>query len=461
MFHRGFFTSLYQNTYRLCILSVIVCIVYSCVAPSAMAQSTPASTEFLLEAFAFQSPDSTGSDKRLSRVDVFVTVPFETIQFSKTQNNTGAHYVGQYRLVITAIDSTHPTPIIITKDRIMTAQTLSATLGATAEFDNTQTVLQLPPGDYTITAEIVDELAQRSLKRSRSLTVLDLRDYDYAMSSIMLASSIVQNKTRFSITPYLNDNITKIVNEPVFGFFELYNNTKSTDSLDILCEIINPKTRKVVGSSRTRKSAPQGTSQQFVQLPITPQSPAGTFGVRFTALTMSADSIHEDKDIRAVTERIIKIEWASDFAELPAGIALEKAIRQLRYVAIPSQIDSILTASTEEERQRRFYEFWKRYDPTPETQRNEAYEEYYQRINYANLHLRSYSEGWQTDMGMVYVIFGQPMNVGFDNFRPDGRTVEIWYYATRRFVFEDFGGFRDFRLRTPVGGEKYRFNVRW
>ncbi len=338
--------------------SCVLCVLVQCLPlltlQRLVAQNTPSSTDFYLEAFAFKS-DSSIAGKRVSRIDVFVTVPFESIQFSKVQSDQGTQYVGQYTLVITATDSASGRPpVVITKGRSMNAQSLSATLGATGEFDNTQTIALLPTGDYTITAEIIDELAQRSLKRSRVLTVLDMNDYDYSLSSIMLASSIVQKGNRYALTPYLNDNITKIVNEPVLAFFEAYNNTNNNDSLDILCEIINPKTRKVVGRNVTRKFSPHGTTQHYVVLPLGPQSPAGTFGVRLTALRQGADSLYDDKDIRAISERIIKIEWASDFAELPTGIALERAIRQMRYVAIPSQIDSILTAPTDDERHRRF-----------------------------------------------------------------------------------------------------------
>jgi hypothetical protein len=36
---------------------------------------------------------------------------------------------------------------------------------------------------------------------------------------------------------------------------------------------------------------------------------------------------------------------------------------------------------------------------------------YYQRVEYANRQFTSYKEGWKTDMGMIYIVFGEPLNV--------------------------------------------------
>lgn len=56
---------------------------------------------------------------------------------------------------------------------------------------------------------------------------------------------------------------------------------------------------------------------------------------------------------------------------------------------------------------------------------------YYNQIELANLYFTSYKEGWKTDMGMIYIIFGTP-----DEVRKTAQN-EIWYYKNSRtkFVF--------------------------
>ncbi|MEO8085789.1 MAG: GWxTD domain-containing protein, partial [Bacteroidota bacterium] len=49
---------------------------------------------------------------------------------------------------------------------------------------------------------------------------------------------------------------------------------------------------------------------------------------------------------------------------------------------------------------------------------------YYTRIREANQYFSSYTEGWRTDRGMVYTVFGKPNNVYKSS------TAESWIYGT-------------------------------
>ena len=48
---------------------------------------------------------------------------------------------------------------------------------------------------------------------------------------------------------------------------------------------------------------------------------------------------------------------------------------------------------------------------------------YYGRVESANRHFTSYTEGWKTDRGLVHIIFGTPTTI-----RKDGRS-ETWIYG--------------------------------
>ena len=64
---------------------------------------------------------------------------------------------------------------------------------------------------------------------------------------------------------------------------------------------------------------------------------------------------------------------------------------------------------------------------------------YFRRVELANLYFISYKEGWKTDRGMVYLIFGVPDEVSVN----DGS--ETWYYSTTksRFTFVKSGSVYD------------------
>ncbi|MBL7976081.1 MAG: GWxTD domain-containing protein, partial [Candidatus Kapabacteria bacterium] len=101
-------------------------------------------------------------------------------------------------------------------------------------------------------------------------------------------------------------------------------------------------------------------------------------------------------------------------------------------------------------------------DPSPNTIRNEAFEEYYARVDYANKNYRSYNDGWLTDMGMIHIVLGAPSTSDRRVNTYDGRTSITWTYSgsNRRFVFIDNTGFGDYRLSpsTPFPmSEKYKY----
>jgi GWxTD domain-containing protein len=51
---------------------------------------------------------------------------------------------------------------------------------------------------------------------------------------------------------------------------------------------------------------------------------------------------------------------------------------------------------------------------------------YYNRVTYSNLYFTSNKEGWKTDQGMIFILFGHPSRI-----RMTGKG-ETWYYFSRR-----------------------------
>ena len=74
--------------------------------------------------------------------------------------------------------------------------------------------------------------------------------------------------------------------------------------------------------------------------------------------------------------------------------------------------------------------FWAKRDPTPLTEKNELKEEFYRRLEYVNkAFIYGYNRGSGTDMGKVWLYFGQPARV----FRENPRVV-IWVYPTQPWM---------------------------
>ena len=70
----------------------------------------------------------------------------------------------------------------------------------------------------------------------------------------------------------------------------------------------------------------------------------------------------------------------------------------------------------------------------------------------------SWKEGWETDFGMIYILFGPPDQIQRSN--PDGSNTsvyQVWYYnrINKQYVFKDQNGFGDYRLDSPFIGSNY------
>jgi GWxTD domain-containing protein len=127
-----------------------------------------------------------------------------------------------------------------------------------------------------------------------------------------------------------------------------------------------------------------------------------------------------------------------------------KAVEMLRYIATPDEIQKLKEAK-EEERLQVWVGFWRSKDPTPQTVENEIQEEYYRRIRYANANFGIFKkEGWRTDMGRIYIIYGHPDEVERHPFERDTKPYQRWYYYKRNIevLFVDKSGYGEYEIES-------------
>lgn len=97
-------------------------------------------------------------------------------------------------------------------------------------------------------------------------------------------------------------------------------------------------------------------------------------------------------------------------------------IRPLRYMATAKEYRKLEMAPVKKEA---LDEFWLRAGGSASKAR-ELIKVYYNRVIFANVYFTSFTEGWRTDRGMIYIIFGPPKQV----FKYDNK--EKWSYGEVR-----------------------------
>ncbi|KQC15236.1 MAG: hypothetical protein APR63_12415 [Desulfuromonas sp. SDB] len=168
-----------------------------------------------------------------------------------------------------------------------------------------------------------------------------------------------------------------------------------------------------------------------IQLP----SDTGTYYIRF-ANNLDSTSI----------EILVEDPYVRD------SIEMEIKIRQMTFVVPPGKLSEIIRDDYEDKKVF-FEEFWALHDPSPNTEKNEARDRYFRRIDFANNMFGETKEGWMTDRGRVYVLLGQPDEIEDYPFQIDSPPYQYWYYYTLglKFYFKDEHLIGDYRLISPSG----------
>jgi GWxTD domain-containing protein len=126
----------------------------------------------------------------------------------------------------------------------------------------------------------------------------------------------------------------------------------------------------------------------------------------------------------------------------------EFAIEMLKFIEGEETVSNMLDED-EDEYQKLLHEYWKQFDPTPDTEYNELMEEYYSRIDYAALEFSGISKnnGISTDRGKVYIKHGKPDNIERTS-NSLGYVVETWIYKklNQKYIFVDKQGTGNFIL---------------
>lgn len=113
-------------------------------------------------------------------------------------------------------------------------------------------------------------------------------------------------------------------------------------------------------------------------------------------------------------------------AQMPKGYRLWLN-EDVTYIVQAEERRAFESLRTDPEREEFIVQFWARRDPTPGTSENEAKEEHYRRIQWANQRCKepgSDKSGWATEKGRTYIVFGPPDEI---EVHPD-QNNEQWIY---------------------------------
>jgi len=109
----------------------------------------------------------------------------------------------------------------------------------------------------------------------------------------------------------------------------------------------------------------------------------------------------------------------------PTFRLVQELIGPMKYITTEIEYKTLLQSSRPK---RTFDEFWINTYGTKFRARN-SIRKYFKSVEYANEYFTNFKQGWKTDRGMIFIIYGTPLEMYRTN------TAEIWVYENQEFEF--------------------------
>lgn len=323
----------------------------------------------------------------------------------------------------------------------------------------------LEPGRYSIAVITRDE-ARPQVSDSVQIR-FEVRDFSrksLRFSDIELASSIQKADEDPSNIFYKNTleivpNPTLLYGKPlpnVLYYAELY--YPQDELFYIKSEIVSSYGKTMVSKARER----QGKHDSRVEVGSLNLStlPSGVYTLILSYGDTSGTFLESQSKPFFVFNPDIPLDTleATEIADMIAAeftamseSELDEQFAVARYVSTSEEQDIWSSLSGTEPKKKFLTKFWRDRDSDVATPINEYYQEYRQRVAVTNDQFRSaFREGWRSDRGRVYIMYGPPDYVERLSSESDMKPHEIWRYdyieGGVEFIFVDKGGFNNYEL---------------
>ncbi len=374
----------------------------------------------------------------LSRLDVYVRVVYDELQFIKAPSDSfAAEYMVSIDVEADAGDQIDSQEF---KDKVL-LPTIEK-VNSRQEFKMSRTSFELPPGSYIVNVKVEDPETKRSMERSQKVELRDFGGEEVLVSDILFLDDIDERDDGKLV---FHPRVSSLQNPAsrILVYFEVYN-VAPTDSSWVEYQVLDAE-GKVMSENKYWNRSQGRITQNFVDL-------------RGDELSHGYYSVKVKVKYKGQTRELHKeFDWYLE--GMPRFLAdIDEAIDVLKYVASKEDY-KYLRNLAEEDKYDEFVKFWAKLDPTPETNENELLDAYYERVRYANENFGHMGKaGWKTDRGWVHILLGPPDTINrepYYNRSSFGKTVkaiQVWVYHkyNRQLVFFDDDGFGDYRLQNPA-----------
>lgn len=312
--------------------------------------------------------------------------------------------------------------------------------------------IKLKPGNYQITLQARDANSMANGEATLKAKARDFSLKQLQMSDLELAFSITDDTTNGRLSKAgqkILPNPSRIFTHErsmLYFYGELYNlafDSKAKPEYTLGFAVLDTTGKKLKEYGEQTQTKPGNSAVIISGINI------GPFSRGEYLLQVEAQDTETGQKVSSTKKFVIFREKTSD--ELIAE-EINQFKQDVIYIATPNEL-SIFEQLNNVGKKNYIDEFWKRKDPTPGTPENEFKTEHYRRIAYANANFSrtsSADDGWNTDMGRVYIRYGEPNEIERHASTRGEKPWEKWNYNDIQggvyFIFLDEDGYGVYRL---------------
>ena len=275
---------------------------------------------------------------------------------------------------------------------------------------------------------------------------------DKLLSDIEFSSRIAKEESRPSFEKFRRGDYQfyvepthiyqRSLNDTIYFYYEIQNIYPAVDHYTYLTETIrvfnDQYESKIVNNIRGT-----ATALDMIHKLSADTLSIGYYQIEITVQDRVTNRASTNSDYFVISERI--------FATQRLFSDMDKEYQLLRYFLPTTRFRNWDNLS--EEAKRNFVDrFWTLNDPNPQADTNEFIDIVRDRIQYTNQHFSHFREGWETDMGRIYIRNGEPGELLKDITDADTKLTrkeyQIWKYRDLNtvYLFIDIQGNGNFRL---------------
>ena len=311
------------------------------------------------------------------------------------------------------------------------------------EIENIPYRLHVKPGNYEIFVTVQDLNSKQKLTQSSEVYIPSSSQQEYTLSDIQLFGKEKGEKKWSQMSGYHVPN--------------------TIDSLRFVFQVISPQT-----------DAPLTVDTRLVEFASDTGLPRPITRNNYSTSTIEYKGIDFDQETELQSNRRVLTDYSSVFVEykfanqdrgnyrfevtalkegddgeevfkgrsygiksenFPAVKSVRELARPLYYLMGSSDYEELIEISDLDSLKQAIDRFWLKNVGTKQ-EAQQVIQQYYTRVEEANKRFSNFKEGWKTDRGMVYFLFGTPFHTR------DRLKQLIWYYSYNtedpryRFFFE-------------------------